>query len=657
MNALGMALVWCILQVTLLASLAAILYGLARRGGAPARALAAFAGLMMIVGLTALAFSPWASWHIRPGPSSAKLERLNSHKTDVPSIEMVANETGSDAGMSEDQPRPASAGSTKMSDSLGMFTALSETFLSELRRVPTAAVAESWRWPASVAVLFLIGCGLGLARLVAGLVAVRSYRHDARPITDAALQEMADVLLAELRAPRAVVLCESERLATPATIGWRRPLIILPADWRSWTSDECRAVLAHEIAHIARHDFATWVAAQGAVVFHFYHPLVHWLAGRLRLEQELAADAEAARFTGGQQSYLMTLAGMALRQSDRPLPWPARTFLPTRGTFMRRIEMLRNKKPLSANLSAGTRIGMIAVLMLAGLAVAGLRGTETTGVDNRRNADAALSGVAEGDPTPDNNTFSTVQRDFTPGLPRTTYNVRLQSQLTARDADEGKGGIGTAQLEHAPFSLSYVPRDAVAVAAFRPAELLERPVLAPLKKALSEHPVVQETWGVSADRIEQVTLIVLSEQVELAPKPPIVGAVLAGAVVRLVDARNAEAVFKKLLPDAAFEKLEPSQNYVHSKEGKGPFCFLADERTIVICEREDHARRLIVAGKNGATNAKWTSDWRAASNPDMAVLINAAPAQDLTDQFVPRQSAFYAPRSALARDIERLAHA
>src|SRR5258708_36844007 len=100
-------------------------------------------------------------------------------------------------------------------------------------------------------------------------------------------------------------------------------------------------VLAHEIAHIARHDFATLIAAQVAVVLHFYHPLVHWLAARLRLEQELAADAAAARLTGGQRTYLTTLAGMALRQSDCPLAWPARTFLPTPGTFMRGIEIGR----------------------------------------------------------------------------------------------------------------------------------------------------------------------------------------------------------------------------------------------------------------------------------------------------------------------------
>ena len=44
--------------------------------------------------------------------------------------------------------------------------------------------------------------------------------------------------------------------------------------------------------------------AQISVALHFYHPLAHWLAKRLRLEQELAADAWGAALSGGSPTYL-----------------------------------------------------------------------------------------------------------------------------------------------------------------------------------------------------------------------------------------------------------------------------------------------------------------------------------------------------------------
>ncbi len=61
------------------------------------------------------------------------------------------------------------------------------------------------------------------------------------------------------------------------------------------------------------------LAAQLGLALHFYHPLAHWLAARLRLEQELAADAWGARLSGGKTSYLATLAQMALRRDGRDL--------------------------------------------------------------------------------------------------------------------------------------------------------------------------------------------------------------------------------------------------------------------------------------------------------------------------------------------------
>ena len=71
-----------------------------------------------------------------------------------------------------------------------------------------------------------------------------------------------DILRAEMGCVKPVELRVSADLATPATIGWHRVLILLPADWRSWNDAERRAVLAHELAHVCRGDFLTGLLAQ-----------------------------------------------------------------------------------------------------------------------------------------------------------------------------------------------------------------------------------------------------------------------------------------------------------------------------------------------------------------------------------------------------------
>ena len=69
----------------------------------------------------------------------------------------------------------------------------------------------------------------------------------------------------ELQENPVLELRETTRLNTPATIGWLRPMLLLPADWRTWTEEERHAVLAHEIEHVRRKDFASWIAAQVGV--------------------------------------------------------------------------------------------------------------------------------------------------------------------------------------------------------------------------------------------------------------------------------------------------------------------------------------------------------------------------------------------------------
>jgi hypothetical protein len=142
-------------------------------------------------------------------------------------------------------------------------------------------------------------------------------------------------------------------------------MILLPVDWRAWDSDERRAVLAHEMAHVCRNDFLTGILAQAARALYFYHPLAHWLANRLQLEQELAADALGAPFAGGQARYLRSLSRLALRQDGHFPCWPARAFLPAKGTLIRRIAMLRVEGKATDQLWAGLHRVLAATVLLA----------------------------------------------------------------------------------------------------------------------------------------------------------------------------------------------------------------------------------------------------------------------------------------------------
>src|SRR5262249_50207725 len=203
--------------------------------------------------------------------------------------------------------QPANARSAPAATSFGEFRRLVSAALS-----PPAAPRDR-SWPSLVAWSFVAGVVLVFGRLVLGLWAVRRLVRRARPVTDCGLLDLAAELGAELGVGRPVAVCESDELTTAATVGWRRPVVLLPADWPAWDETERRAVLAHELAHVRRGDFRAWLLARFSLALHFYHPLFYWLARRLQTHQEIAADAVGAGAVGV-GPYRRVLARMALRQ-------------------------------------------------------------------------------------------------------------------------------------------------------------------------------------------------------------------------------------------------------------------------------------------------------------------------------------------------------
>src|SRR5205085_1740079 len=117
---------------------------------------------------------------------------------------------------------------------------------------PTPSTWSAW---SLLAGLFLAGTAFEALRLLVGLLAVAACRRRSRPIADVGLRRLADELRSALGCRRPVELRSSADVGTAATVGCRRPVILLADDWPGWPAGERRAVLAHELAHVRRHDY------------------------------------------------------------------------------------------------------------------------------------------------------------------------------------------------------------------------------------------------------------------------------------------------------------------------------------------------------------------------------------------------------------------
>ncbi len=330
MNAWGIALLWTAVQVGVLLAAGAGVYLVVRRRNPAAGAWAIAAVLIAAVGLSAVALSPWPQWWSVDSVWNPHNESPTAAAIADASLPTTSNATAENAAV-----KPLDGESDPKASEAALSAAWREFLAGFQKSLERDEASRAWRWPAWLAVAVLVCIGLGLLRLGVALFAVHRYGARAGRIEDAEARALLAGIKRELGCARRIELRESAGLGSPCTLGWVRPVVILPGDWRTWSERELRSVLAHEVAHVARGDFAVGILSQVGVALHFYNPLVWWLAGRLRLEQEMAADLCGARLAGGREAYLTTLARMALRQSDLPLA--ARPFLPARGTLLRRV--------------------------------------------------------------------------------------------------------------------------------------------------------------------------------------------------------------------------------------------------------------------------------------------------------------------------------
>ena len=103
---------------------------------------------------------------------------------------------------------------------------------------------------------WLLGVALLMFRFAGGLWRVRVWTQTAQATNDSALDTLFERLRGKTGVRSSVRLLESARVSVPMVVGWLRPVVLVPTSLLSGlTTVELESILAHELAHIRRHDY------------------------------------------------------------------------------------------------------------------------------------------------------------------------------------------------------------------------------------------------------------------------------------------------------------------------------------------------------------------------------------------------------------------
>ncbi|MBK7926261.1 MAG: hypothetical protein IPJ98_01860 [Bryobacterales bacterium] len=173
-------------------------------------------------------------------------------------------------------------------------------------------------WMAYLVAGWFAGAVLLTLRLVAGWALTLRLRRSgamAAPLEWLGHLERLRVLL---RVGKRVGLVFTARVSAPAVTGWLRPVILMPLHMAGLTPEQAELLLAHELAHVRRHDVLVNFLQRAVEAALFYHPAVWWLSARIRAEREHCCDDIAVSLSGDPVLYARTL--VALEESRAALP-------------------------------------------------------------------------------------------------------------------------------------------------------------------------------------------------------------------------------------------------------------------------------------------------------------------------------------------------
>ena len=135
----------------------------------------------------------------------------------------------------------------------------------------------------------------------------------------------------------------SDELEGPATVGMRRPVILVPRSMLQMPAAVQRAILCHELIHVKRRDWLHTIVEELWCAVLWFHPAARVIASRLSLARETVVDELTIRITRDRRAYAEALLAFS---DPQPHVIGATPFIGRR-TLSQRISLIAEEAPMS----------------------------------------------------------------------------------------------------------------------------------------------------------------------------------------------------------------------------------------------------------------------------------------------------------------------
>ncbi|MDB5299283.1 MAG: Regulatory sensor-transducer, BlaR1/MecR1 family, partial [Phycisphaerales bacterium] len=196
-------------------------------------------------------------------------------------------------------------------------------------------------------------------------VAVQHLKSRSTRPVESAIEQAGERLSLRIGLARRVRFLQSALVDSPLVIGVLKPAVLLPASvLTELPIAQLEALLAHELAHVVRHDYLVNLLQSAIETLLFHHPATWWISRRIRIEREFCCDDIAVRVTRDRSTYIRALAAVA------GVPAPALAPAASGGLLLPRLRRMLGLPDTRARGASPWLAGALAVVLCMIAAIA-----------------------------------------------------------------------------------------------------------------------------------------------------------------------------------------------------------------------------------------------------------------------------------------------
>lgn len=194
---------------------------------------------------------------------------------------------------------------------------------------------------------------------------IKLRKHLTYPISEKT-QKIARNLIKRFDLKQKITFKESGYVQTPSLIGYFKPVVLLPVSMLSGIPEnQLEIIIAHELAHIKRHDYLFQFIQGILELLFFYHPVVWWLSSVVNTEREHICDDLAVKVCGESLTLVKALNNMeAIRKKRFEL---VLGLSGKKDNLFNRVQRIVRLKPESARRANKLVYSGLFVFLLSGL--------------------------------------------------------------------------------------------------------------------------------------------------------------------------------------------------------------------------------------------------------------------------------------------------